>query len=105
MPRRLYSVARPKLQKRFSMFLIGEALVGDGAELAHIDLMIGAGRNRFCKRSDPAFRRTYSAAWCYPPEPSAKTGSSDSSEGYAEAHRTGNPDLRPGTGRSLQSSC
>ncbi|MBR5815360.1 MAG: formaldehyde-activating enzyme, partial [Methanocorpusculaceae archaeon] len=23
------------------MFLIGEALVGDGAELAHIDLMIG----------------------------------------------------------------
>ena len=87
-----------------SMF-IGEALVGEGNEIAHIDLLIGAKT----ARSGIAFanalatkRRPHQPAGRAHAEPGGQAGDGADHQGHDQGHEAGRADVRPGAGRRGQ---
>jgi len=88
-----------------SMF-IGEALAGDGNEIAHIDLLIGSkdgpGRRGVRQRPGPAERRPFEPAGRADPESRRRAGHRDDHEGDHQGREAGRADVRPRPGRRGQ---
>ncbi len=70
------------------MYLIGEALIGDGAEVAHIDLLMGDKEGpigtAFAARAIPVVCRAHTAACGYSPEPAHKARHARHPEGHVK---------------------
>ena len=91
------------------MYLVGEALIGDGAEIAHIDLLMGDKEgpigSAFCKRDFTAFGRAHPAARCRPPEPAHKASHARHPEGHLKGYGTSQRDVRSCAGCGCKGSC
>ena len=88
-----------------SMF-IGEALAGDGNEIAHIDLLIGDKDGpvgtRLCQRPGPAERGALEPAGRAHAQPGGQAGHRAGHQGHDQGREAGRADVRPRPGRRGQ---
>ena len=83
--------------------LVGESLVGDGNEVAHIDLIIGSevgpGGRRVLQRADEQQGRLHHAARGRRAEPARQARHDPVQQGHDQGRQAGRADVRPRPGR------
>ena len=84
-------------------FFIGESLVGDGNEIAHIDLIIGSKSGpagaAFTQALSRQYRRLHYAARRRHAKPPRQARHAPLQQGHDQGCQAGGPDVRPGSGR------
>ena len=87
-------------------FFLGESLVGDGNEVAHIDLIIGSksgpAGTAFCQRAGQQQGRLHDAAGGGGAEPAGQARHGDVHQSHDQGREAGRADVRPGAGGRRQ---
>ena len=87
-------------------FMVGESLVGDGNEVAHIDLIIGSKSGpagaAFTQRLADQTAGHNGLLAVLAPNVAGQAGHGHVQQGHHQGRRAGGPDVRPGPGRRGQ---
>ena len=88
---------------KIDRMMVGESLVGDGNEVAHIDLIIGprgsAAESAVRQRADQQQGRLHLAARGGGAQPADQAGDRDVQQGHDQGRQAGGADVRPGAAR------